>query len=417
MTAAVAAASTPTIRQAARRWRWIGGAAGIVLLLAVGTLLLSGSLASREEFAPDNPGPLGARAIAEVLRQQGVTVTVTRDLDEARRLAPGATLLVDDGGALLDAAQWRALAGVGTRLVVAGPSFTALDTLAPTVSFAGAETGGTAPARCALPLARRAGSMSLADAGSSLRVTSGGDAVACFRDPGGRGQLVRSTDGAVTLLASRAPFENRHVGEQGNAAVALNALGARERLVWLRPDPATAAATARPTLETLTPSWVTPMLALAVLAGVAAAVWRGRRLGPLVVEQLPVVVRSRETVEGRARLYARGGARLRAADALRIGTLGRLAPALGLSSLASVDEIIAATAARTGRDRSALRALLLDSAPPNDAALVALSDELGRLEAAVAVATSLDGSAPRPPTGPSGPRRRPSPSPEPEGAP
>jgi hypothetical protein len=132
------------------------------------------------------------------------------------------------------------------------------------------------------------------------------------------------------------------------------------------------------------------MLVLALLAGVAAAVWRGRRLGPLVVEQLPVVVRSRETVEGRARLYARAGARLRAADALRIGTIGRLAPALGLSRLASVDDVVNAAAARTGRDRAALRALLIDTAPPSDAALVALSDELARLEAAVAAATRLD---------------------------
>jgi hypothetical protein len=231
--------------------------------------------------------------------------------------------------------------------------------------------------------------MSLTDAGTSLRLTAHDDALSCFTDSGGRGQLVQSADGEVTLLASRAPFENRHVGELGNAAVALNALGGRARLIWLRPDPAAAAATARPTLETLTPSWVTPMLVLALLAGVAAAVWRGRRLGPLVVEQLPVVVRSRETVEGRARLYARAGARLRAADALRIGTIGRLAPALGLSRLASVDEIVVGAAQRTGRDRAALRSLLIDSTPTSDAALVALSDELARLEAAVSAATGL----------------------------
>jgi hypothetical protein len=322
-----------------------------------------------------------------VLRQQGVAVTVTRDLDEARRRAADATMLVDDSAALLDAAQWRSLTAAAGTLVVVAPSFTALDTLVPTAGFAGRETGSAAGAGCSLPLARRAGRMSLADATTSLRLTARDDAVSCFTDAGGRGQLVRSSDGGVTLLASRAPFENRHVGELGNAAVALNALGARGRLVWLQPDPAAAAASARPTLQSLTPSWVTPMLVLALLAAIAAAVWRGRRLGPLVVEQLPVVVRSRETVEGRARLYARAGARLRAADALRIGTLGRLAPALGLSRLASVEDVVAAAAARTGRDRAGLRALLIDTAPANDSALLALSDELARLEAAVTAAT------------------------------
>jgi hypothetical protein len=407
MTAAVATAHTPTLRQAATRWRWLGAAAVALVLIAVGTLLLSGSLASREEFSPENPGPQGARALASVLQQQGVAVVVTRDLDEARRRASGATVLVDDAGALLDAAQWRALARAGDRLVVAAPSFTALDTLVPSAAFGGTETGGAAKAGCSLALARRAGSMSLADAGTSIRLTAHDEARSCFTDTGGRGQLVQSTDGDVTLLASRAPFENRHVGELGNAAVALNALGSRPRLVWLRPDPTAAAASARPTLETLTPPWVTPMLVLALLAGVAAAVWRGRRLGPLVVEQLPVVVRSRETVEGRARLYARAGARLRAADALRIGTIGRLAPALGLSRLASVDEVVTAAAQRTGRDRAALRGLLIDSAPTNDASLVALSDELARLEAAVSAATALGSpsavrSAARPASPPEG---------------
>jgi hypothetical protein len=389
MTVAVATAHTPTLRQAATRWRWLGGAAIALALIAIGTLLLSGSLASRDEFAPDSAAPLGARALAEVLRQQGVEVTVTRDLDESRRRASGATLLVDDAGALLDAAQWRSLRAATDRLVVVAPSFTALDTLLPDAKYGGVPSTSTVGAACALPAARRSGTMSLADTTSSLRLPSSLRAVDCFTDPGGRGQLVRRNDGAVTLLASRVPFENRHVGEQGNAAVALNALGTRARLVWLRPDPAAAAAGARPTLEALTPSWVTPMLVLALLAAVAAAVWRGRRLGPLVVEHLPVVVRSRETVEGRARLYARAGARLRAADALRIGTIGRLAPALGLSRLATVDEVVAAAATRTGRDRAALRALLIDTAPASDAALVGLSDELARLEVAVTAAGAL----------------------------
>lgn len=397
MTSVPAAAETPTARQAAVRWRWIGVVALVLVLIAAGTLLLSGSTAARDEFAPDNPGPLGARAVAEVLRQQGVDVIVTRDPAEAGRLASGATLLVDDSGSLLDAGQWESLRNATDRLVVVAPSSNALDGLVPDAAPSGVPSTSSVQAACRLPLARRAGRMSLTDTSSSLRLDPRADgALDCFTDPGDRGQLVESDDGTVTLLASRVPFENRHVGELGNAAVALNVLGARHRLVWLRPDPAASAATAQPTLETLTPQWVTPMLVLVLLAGVAAACWRGRRLGPLVVEQLPVVVRSRETVEGRARLYARAGARLRAADALRIGTIGRLAPALGLSRLATVDDVITATAARTGRDRPALRALLLDAVPTNDAALVALSDDLARLEAAVLAATRP--GLPAPPT-------------------
>ena len=47
-----------------------------------------------------------------------------------------------------------------------------------------------------------------------------------------------------------------------------------------------------------------PVIVLLLTAGLAAAIWRGRRFGPLVPERLPVTVRAAETTEGRARLYA-----------------------------------------------------------------------------------------------------------------
>ena len=59
---------------------------------------------------------------------------------------------------------------------------------------------------------------------------------------------------------------------------------------------------------------------LAVLGGLLV-LWRARRLGPVVTEPLPVVVRSAEVVEGHGRLYSRAGARDRAAAALRAGTM------------------------------------------------------------------------------------------------
>ena len=58
-------------------------------------------------------------------------------------------------------------------------------------------------------------------------------------------------------------------------------------------------------------TWIVWQLWLVV---VLVALWKGRRLGPLVAEQLPVVVRASETVEGRGRLYRSRRARDRAAD-------------------------------------------------------------------------------------------------------
>ena len=138
-------------------------------------------------------------------------------------------------------------------------------------------------------------------------------------------------------------------------------LGERPRLVWYTPSPDDAATDAPPTLGELTPGWVTPAILLLGTAALAAAVWRGRRFGPLVVERLPVVVRADETAEGRARLYQRADARGHALDALRVGTVDRIASTLALGRLASVDDVVAASAATLREDPAAVRRLLRPS--------------------------------------------------------
>jgi hypothetical protein len=119
---------------------------------------------------------------------------------------------------------------------------------------------------------------------------------------------------------------------------------------------------------------------------VVAAFWRGRRLGPLVIENLPVTVRASETMEGRARLYQKGAARLRALDSLRVGTIDRIAVQCGLPRVAIVDEVIAAVASLTSSDIREVRSLLLDETPRTDRDLVRLSDRLLELERSVASA-------------------------------
>jgi hypothetical protein len=387
---AVAEASTPTVRQAVRRWRFWGVVLLVVVVVALASLLARGLSADGSTFGPDNTAPAGARALRSVLQQQGVQVDVVTRIDAARS-APG-TLLVDDADTLLDKAAWRSLLNGRTRLVVVGPAFAALETVLPGASSAGRPGSTTARAGCALALAKRAGAMSLTGATRSLRDSS---ATVCFADASGAGQLVtaRESGTRVILLADPTPFTNEHIGESGNAAVALNVLGSTDRLTWYLPSPIDAATGTR-SLAQLTPPWVTPSVLLLLAAGLAAAFWRGRRLGALVVERLPVTVRSRETVEGRARLYARGSARLRAADSLRIGAIGRIAPMLGLARTASVDDVVLASAVALGRPSGAIRAVLIDAEPGTDGDLVRLSDDLARLEAAVHAATVPGASAP-----------------------
>ncbi|AGW42216.1 secreted protein [Leifsonia xyli subsp. cynodontis DSM 46306] len=180
---------------------------------------------------------------------------------------------------------------------------------------------------------------------------------------------------------------NDGVEREGNAALALNLLGGHRTLVWYLPGIADRPPAGPPDLAELTPGWVTPVVLL-LLAVFAAAIWRGRRFGPLMVESLPIIVRAGETREGRARLYQRSSARLRAADALRIGAIGRLARAVGFSRTCTAGEIADAVAAVTGRERSGVRALLLDDIPTTDAQLLALSDALAKLERATAAAVT-----------------------------
>jgi len=403
-----AAATSLTVRQTARRAvPWIILAA-IAVLIALGGILLTGGRAGAGiPLDAANAAPAGAKAVAQVLTAHGVDVKAATTLNAAREAAAGdATVLVYDPEGNLAADGYRELAGDGHTLVLVEPDFRTLQTVAPDVSAAGAPRG-VVDAGCSLPAADRADRIDPRDTPGTedivlpgtFRVSSdgAGERVACFADADGRASLVRTSfDGSpVYLLGSGSLLTNDGVDRLGNAALALNLLGGDRTLVWYLPSVGDRPVTGPPDIAALTPGWVTPVMLLLLVVFVAAAVWRGRRFGPLVVENLPVVVRAGETREGRARLYQRSSARLRAADALRVGTVGRLSALVGLPTSATAIEVADAVAAVTRRDRLAVRDVLLDRIPNTDRELIALSDELAELERATAAAVS-------PSTGPTG---------------
>ena len=110
------------------------------------------------------------------------------------------------------------------------------------------------------------------------------------------------------------------------------------------------------------------------------ALWQGRRLGPLVAEELPVVVRASETVEGRGRLYRSRRARDRAADALRTATLQRLLPRLGLGAGAPAPAVVATVAPRSGADAQFVSYHLFGPPPATDNDLLQLARALDEIE-------------------------------------
>ncbi|MFG6476132.1 DUF4350 domain-containing protein [Microbacterium sp. P06] len=376
------AAAVPRARVRRRRGLlgWAAVAAVIIVVGLVGTVIAGNGWAERDALDPESAGPGGTRALARILTEQGIDVRVARDRGAALAALEGdATLVLPDAPALSDDAIAE-LASAADDVVLIEPRTRTLRLLLPGAQPAGsAGTEELAPA-CALPAAERAGGV----VGGSL-ATAGDGLTGCYPVDDGFALVTGDTaDGAVTALDGRAMFANDVLAESGNAALALAVVGSRPTVVWYVPSLADSDMTdAAPTLGELTPGWVSPVMVLLLLSAIAAAVWRGRRFGPLVVENLPVTVRASETTTGRARLYARSNDPGHALDQLRLGALGRIARALGLTARAAPVEIADTAAARLGADRGAVRSILIDDTPLTDHELVELTTRLRALEASV----------------------------------
>ncbi len=363
---------------------WVGAAAiiAVVGVISVGSF---GTAAAGIRLSANNAAPTGAMAVAEVLKRQGVTVIETSSLDETSQSITdrtNTTLFIYDDQLILDAAQLREAVQLTDRVVLADPTFYELDAVAPSVSQAGFVSGNL-DADCGILEVQRAETVAAGPSG--YRVTDDlADVTTCLASGDGVYSLLQLDDGQLTLLGATDALDNEHVADEGNAALALGLLGKHDTLVWYIPTSEDVPVDENADLASVSPAWVFPVMVLLVVTFIVAAVWRGRRFGPLVIENLPVTVRASETMLGRARLYERSSSRLRALDSLRIGAIGRLGVACGLPRVATVDEVAAAVATITGAQLGDIRRLLVDDIPPTDSELVRLSDGLLMLERDVA---------------------------------
>ena len=388
MTATIAVPTTPTIRSATRKSLfWILAVVFVVLIAVIG-LAFTGASKAGTPFSATNAGPTGSMAVAEVLRQQGVDVTVSGSLAATRTAldtTANSTLFLYDANRYLSEEQLRSVAALANHVVVLSPDFSQLTALAPEVGAAGVVNKKSLSSDCTSAAVNKAGVVTGAGNGYRL-VVKDASATLCLGSGKNVFSLINIERGTrtITVLGTTDALSNEHVADRGNAALALNLLGDNAKLVWYLPTIDDTAVSGEPSIAALTPPWVSSVMTLLVLVAIAAAFWRGRRMGPLVIENLPVVVRASETMEGRARLYQKGAARRRALDSLRIGAIDRLAVLCGLPRLATVEEVIGAVSAITARDPAGIRSLLFEAVPGTDRDLVRLSDELLELERAVA---------------------------------
>jgi hypothetical protein len=373
----------PTIRQQLYRIRWLL-ATGAVLLVACIGLAYYGSSAHGGTLDPRSYDPSGSHALGTLLSQRGVTVTTATDVPTALASAQAGTTLVVVRPDYLDAAELAQVATSPADLVVVGADQSELAGLWSVVAHEqvlAVESGVTESTQpqCAAPAAVIAGSAEL----GRLTYQASESATRCYPGDGGYG-LVSFTAGGrqVTLLGDAAPLENENLAADGNAALSIGLLDTHQRVTWLIPLAVApqASAGAQQDITDLMPSRLKQALVWLAIAMIVVALWRGRRFGRLVREDLPVVVRRAEVVVGRARLYQRSKSRDSAAEALRSGSRDRLARRLSFGANPRPDLLVDALATRTHRPAADLSALLYGSTPVDDRALIALSQALSVLE-------------------------------------
>ncbi|MGV9875813.1 DUF4350 domain-containing protein [Streptomyces cellulosae] len=380
--------ASPTARQVWTRSRGVALALVLLVVAAVAIAVVR-SDARHGRLDPRSADPSGSRAVAELLADRGVDTRVVSTLDEAADAAgPDTTLLVAVPDLLTPRQQTRlrtATKNSGGRTVLVASGIASVERLAPGVMADPANSlDSTLEPGCDLPAAVRAGS---ADTGGIRYSSAHPEADECYRSQR-LPTLLRipapSGDGDTVLLGAPDILLNHRLDEHGNASLALQLLGSRPHLVWYLPTPADATAGSedeKSFFDLLPSGWLWGTLQLFVAAALAA-LWRARRLGPLVPEKLPVAIRASETVEGRARLYRKADARDRAALALRSATRIRLAPLVGVpgTQAHSPEALLPALSARLDGDGPSLRTLLFGPPPGDDAALIRLADQLDALE-------------------------------------
>ena len=368
-------AATPTGSPRWRSWRWVILTLVVLAVIAgVGAYLTAPRPGARMD--PKSTGPDGAHALVTLLRDGGVEVVVADSIADVEHAArPGTLILVAQSQYLTDDALLDRLAKAPGDLLLVEPTARTREALVPGLRMSSTSTFDVEP-NCTLREANRAGTVRFGPS-DTYRAKDGRAMTSCYG-----GVLIRFRDGGrtVTAVGSTDFMTNGGLLEAGNAALAMNLAGDRPRVIWYAPNRVEGENSAPTSLFDMVPenvTWIVWQLCLVVLL---VALWKGRRPGPLVAEQLPVVVRASETVEGRGRLYRSRRARDRAAAALRTATVQRLLPRLGLGPGAAAPAVVETVARRSGADAGFVSYHLYGPPPATDDDLLQLARALDEIE-------------------------------------
>jgi hypothetical protein len=344
-------------------------ASGLVAVIAVLALLTAGGTTGTLD--PDAYDPSGSHALAALLRDRGVEVVRVTDLPAVEAAATESTTVFVGQPALLSDRELASLSALPGHLVVTEGGARTLAGLQRSVDLTGDVAVDTRSPACDQPAASNAGR---ADVGGFRYAADG--AVSCYRS-----SLLDLPDAHLVLVGSGTLFSNRLLAKHGNAALAIGLLGQTPKVVWLVPAADRPPLGTRPSSDpgSLLPDGFKSLQLGLFVAVVVLALHRGRRLGRVVPEPLPVVVPAAETVRGRGRLYRAAGALGTAAEALRSSARDRVGLRVGAGRNPAPEVLVALVAGRTTRLSPDLQDLLYGPPPADDAALVRLADDLDTL--------------------------------------
>jgi hypothetical protein len=222
-----------------RSWRWLRLVTPFLVVLAIlVAALVVHSLDQPDPsdpayLNPDSAAPLGGQHLADLVRQQGVTVErVTKSSDALVRAYEGddVTLFVP-APSLMHPYYLRMLKllPATTRVVLVEPSILTLgDGHVPVADSTDRWAPKAVPPGCDLPEARRAGVAGVyhkryGEVDGAVLARCYDSAVVSFR----------YALAEVVLVGSSDPFRNDRIGEYGNAALAAGLLTTRRTVVWL----------------------------------------------------------------------------------------------------------------------------------------------------------------------------------------
>lgn len=376
-----------TVRSGWKRFGWVIALVAVSLTV-LAFLAFTQAPSSTAPLSTDNAQPEGARAVAEILRQQGVDVTESPTLSGARQALGTDGTLVIAGYSYLEQDQIDSILAWPGPVVWLSPDTFDLQSIHGSLIYGSSDGESPVSAQCNLPAAQNA--QAVVAPGPRLNLQWRTEPVsACFvndDDAGVLVQVTRASAAPMSVIAAPSLLTNTWLAKSGNAALALHLLGTTDKVAWYMGTPydfSTLTGGDQGGVVLIAPAWVNAAALAAALVFLMAGLWRGRRVGPLMTEPLPVVVPASEATRGRARLYRRGRAFGHAAAALRAGSARRLSQRLGLGPHADRASLTSAVASSASADAATVDSLLFGPPPRDEAAMLDLVRRLDALESEV----------------------------------